>query len=354
MKLARVAIVGGGVAGLYAAYRLEQMGLTDFVLIEARPSTGGRVASIDGFDLGPAWFWPGYQRQLDGLVRELGLERFEQWGEGVMLVERSRGERPFMAPAYFDSPASMRLAGGMAALVDALRRRVAPERIVTGQAVLGLRCAGAAVELECEGESGATAWRARHVLLALPPRLAMQSIAFVPELPPALAAQWNATATWMAAHAKYLAVYDEPFWRGMGLSGEARSAAGPLGEIHDASLPGGRAALFGFIGLPAGARQRVPEAEMKRLCRAQLGRLFGAAAAAPRAEWIKDWAFERYTATAADLGDAGRHAGAPPASPSSGPWHGRLTGIASEWSPHFPGYLAGAIEAASLATGVMR
>lgn len=32
MNQARVAIVGGGVAGLYAAYRLEQAGARDFVL----------------------------------------------------------------------------------------------------------------------------------------------------------------------------------------------------------------------------------------------------------------------------------------------------------------------------------
>ncbi|MNJ79684.1 hypothetical protein D3C77_777800 [compost metagenome] len=33
---------------------------------------------------------------------------------------------------------------------------------------------------------------------------------------------------------------------------------------------------------------------------------------------------------------------------SSGPWHGRLIGIASEWSPQFSGYVAGAIESAEL------
>jgi monoamine oxidase len=127
----------------------------------------------------------------------------------------------------------------------------------------------------------------------------------------------------MAPHAKYLAIYEAPFWRALGLSGQARSAAGPLGEIHDASLPDGPAALFGFFGVPAGVRQRVPDAEMRALCRAQLVRLFGATAA------------------------TAQHAGAPPATAADGPWRGRLTGIASEWSPQFPGYLAGAIDAAS-------
>ena len=44
------------------------------------------------------------------------------------------------------------------------------------------------------GPAGAIATHAAdHVLLALPPRLALDSIAFTPELPPALAAQWRAT-----------------------------------------------------------------------------------------------------------------------------------------------------------------
>jgi len=47
-----------------------------------------------------------------------------------------------------------------------------------------------------------------------------------------------------------------------------------------------------------------------------------------------------------------QNAVAPAASAVSGRWCGRLTGIASEWSPQFPGYLAGAVEAARL--GVSR
>ena len=55
-----------------------------------------------------------------------------------------------------------------------------------------------------------------------------------------------------------------------------------------------------------------------------------------------------YTATAADLDGSNPHAVAPEAYATSAPWRDRLIGIASEWSPQFPGYLAGAIEAASL------
>ena len=198
-----------------------------------------------------------------------------------------------------------------------------------------------------KAQGHATTWRAEHVLLALPPRLLEATIEFLPALPPALARQWRATATWMAPHAKYIAIYDTPFWREQGLSGEARSARGPLGEIHDASMPGGSAALFGFFGVPAHVRQSVPEVDLRAHCRAQLTCLFGSQAATPRAEFIKDWALDRYTAIAADMDGAGQHAEPPATTAPSGPWSGRLTGIASEWSPQFPGYVAGAIEAAS-------
>ncbi|WP_407670890.1 NAD(P)-binding protein [Paraburkholderia franconis] len=111
MSTAHIAIIGGGLSGLYAAFLLERHGLRDYVLLEARDTFGGRIESVPAngpmvagtgsvtedphrFDLGPAWFWPALQPQLDRLVRDLGLERFEQHEAGDMMVERSPHERP--------------------------------------------------------------------------------------------------------------------------------------------------------------------------------------------------------------------------------------------------------------------
>ncbi|MEM1154111.1 MAG: hypothetical protein AAGI44_08210 [Pseudomonadota bacterium] len=45
--------------------------------------------------------------------------------------------------------------------------------------------------------------------------------------------------TWMAGQAKVVAVYESPFWRDSGFSGDAMSRKGPLIEIHDASPASG-------------------------------------------------------------------------------------------------------------------
>ena len=188
---------------------------------------------------------------------ELGLTRFEQFEDGDMMVERSPHAAPARMRGYASAPPSMRLMGGMAALTNALHRSLDPARIFTGHTVRVLRAATEAqVDVESVDASGRlTTWRAAHVLLALPPRLVEGRIAFLPALPEGLSRQWRATPTWMAPHSKYLAVFDTPFWCEQGLSGEARSTFGPLGEIHDASIPGGSAALFGFFGVPATVRK---------------------------------------------------------------------------------------------------
>lgn len=115
---ARIAIIGGGLSGLTAAMLLEQQGVRDVVLFEARQTLGGRILSVDAagavvdarepaldrFDLGPSWFWPGLQPQLDRLVDELGLRRFAQFEEGDLLVERAPREAPLRMKGYASHP----------------------------------------------------------------------------------------------------------------------------------------------------------------------------------------------------------------------------------------------------------
>ncbi|AJC22196.1 flavin monoamine oxidase family protein [Pandoraea pulmonicola] len=363
MLKARVAIIGGGLSGLYAAALLEERGMRDYVLLEARETLGGRILSmprgsdtgdagspsdIGRFDLGATWFWPDLQPGLARLVDELGLATFEQHEAGDMLVERSSVHRPSRVNGYRSAPASLRVVGGMDALIEALRDRLTADRLICGCHVKRLvHLGGEGVEVQADDMLGRpVVYRVAHVLLAVPPRLAVHALDFTPTLPHALVQQWKNCATWMAPHAKYVAVFDKPFWREQGLSGEARSSVGPLTEIHDASSEGGHAALFGFLGVPAHVRAQVAEADLFNHCRAQLVRLFGSSAALPQVELLKDWASDPYTAVAADQRPGLHQSLQLLPTALSGTWRNQLIGIASEWSPEFSGYLAGAVDAA--------
>ncbi len=368
MLTARIAIVGGGLSGLYAAFLLHQRGIEDYVLFDARERLGGRIlsasADIPGssatdvamarnrVDLGPTWFWPDIQPELDRLICDLNIPRFEQHETGDMLIERESSQ-PMRMRGFPNAPASMRLAGGMASLTDALAARIDSTRVRIHTAVRGVRHNGADIEVHTEDLAGnSRTTRVEHVLLALPPRLLASTVRFDPTLPESLAREWRNTATWMASHAKYVATYRTPFWREQGLSGDARSMRGPLAEIHDASMDDGAAALFGFFGVPASVRTTVQENVLRALCRAQLVRLFGPDAATPEAEFVKDWSRDPYTSTHEDIQRPAQHLAGAAANDLPDPWRERVTGIASEWSPQFPGYVAGAIESARL--GVQR
>ncbi len=82
---ADVAIVGAGISGLTAAWRLTQAGASVIVL-EARNRVGGRMVRQEVLpgayvDLGGQWVGPTRQRIL-ALADELGVERFPWYHEG--------------------------------------------------------------------------------------------------------------------------------------------------------------------------------------------------------------------------------------------------------------------------------
>lgn len=70
-----VAVVGAGLAGLTAAYRLQQRGF-DVSVFEARDRVGGRVGTVRQvdciMDLGAAFYLGTYRESID-LIHELGL-----------------------------------------------------------------------------------------------------------------------------------------------------------------------------------------------------------------------------------------------------------------------------------------
>jgi len=51
----KIAIVGGGIAGLSAAWKLKKLGIEEFVLLELEKDTGGTSASGSGQLVGYPW-----------------------------------------------------------------------------------------------------------------------------------------------------------------------------------------------------------------------------------------------------------------------------------------------------------
>jgi len=350
-----VAIIGGGLAGLCAA-RLLRAAAIDVRVLEARARLGGRILSTDehgalssdGFDLGPSWFWPHVQPQLASLVHALGLETFPQHDAGDVLVERMSRETPWRYRATHQEPQSMRIVGGTLALATAVATQLPPESVVTGTRVTHLTLTDTHVALSTTRTDGSTdSLVADQVIAAVPPRL-LAEVAFAPVVDPATARRWADTATWMAPHAKFFAVYDRPFWREAGLSGTAQSFVGPLGEIHDATTASGRPALFGFVSVGADMRASLGEDALAASCLQQLARLYGPDALHPRATLVKDWAADPLTASASDRSPSGHpHASAAPW--VTGAWQARLSLCASETSDTEPGFMAGAVSAAQRA-----
>ena len=253
-----VVIVGGGLSGLYAARLLAA---ADRLSSHRGARAAGRADLVgrrrrqarDGFSRlrsRPLLVLAGHAADDGAAGRGIGADRVR--ATGAMAMSWSSGRRASrysVLAVYGEMASSFRIAGGTAALVAALAAGLPKDERSLGpashpRAIAGRRRRAAGARRRWRGYFD----HAGRVIFALPPRLLESSVAFTPPLSPEIRARWRATPTWMAPHAKFLAVYEQAFWRGKGLSGMAQSMVGPCTEIHDASASAGGAALFGFLG----------------------------------------------------------------------------------------------------------
>ncbi|MES2877333.1 MAG: FAD-dependent oxidoreductase [Pseudomonadota bacterium] len=346
-RVADVAIVGAGLCGLALARLFTGRGL-DVLVIEARTRLGGRVlterceATGQALDLGPTWFWQETEPRITALLAELGLPSQPQHdpGDALWLTDPSREAERRMESGGVHVGAR-RIEGGADRLVDALAAKLPPGCVRLGLALQALHDRGAFIELLFD--SG-PALRARQVVLALPPRLIHEQLQFEPPLPASVWDALAATPTWMAAQAKAVTTFDQPFWRAAGQSGNAfvRHAQAVLGEVFDAS-DGEGGALGGFVALNAAQRDNFKRG-LPLLIDSQLAQLYG-----PQAQngnlFRQDWADEPWTCSALDRAS-------PPEPPQADPllrqplWAGRVFLGGSETAAHGAGHMEGALEAA--------
>jgi len=351
-------IIGGGLSGLALARSLHREGRC-FALYEARSRLGGRILSgpsdaphraADQYDLGPAWVWP-HQPRVRRLLDELGLQIFEQHASGrLVLQDRDGSVRRDLD--FATMAGAQRVAGGLGRLIEMLASELPSENIFTDHRVTALHHrSDAGGRVEVGGEFAGTRFNvtADAIVLAVPPRVVRQTIDFADDMDDERLAALASVPTWMAAHAKVIAIYERPFWREAGLSGDGISHMGPLAEIHDATpFSGEQAALFGFVGIPPGSAARSRE-RLIELSTEQLGAMFGAEAKNPQQVMVMDWATEPFTATAADLGQPAGHSPVTMPPVLTALWDGQLTLASSEMSSHNRGLVEGALDAAAMA-----
>lgn len=336
-------VIGAGIAGLTAAHTLTAAGL-DVAVYEARDRVGGRLLSSTGdggaVDLGATWFWPN-EPLVRSFTDDLGLATFPQALSGDALFEADQRGPQRLGGNPLDGP-SARFADGAQALALRLADRLPPGTLHLAASVSAVRVDDDRVVVEAAGGTAA----AGHIVLALPPALAVEAIAFTPTLPAPVRDLAAGTAVWMGDVVKAVAVYDRPFWRAAGLAGSAISHLGPFRELHDHSGPGGRpAALFGFA--PAAQFDGAASGQVADAFARQLARLFGPHAADPRRIHVTDWSREQHTnprtpAPAASTASYGH--------PLFGrPVAGRIHWASTETAADYAGHIEGAIRAGTRA-----
>jgi monoamine oxidase len=134
----------------------------------------------------------------------------------------------------------------------------------------------------------------RRVIVAIPPALAGR-IAYDPPLP-GLRDQLTQRMP-QGTVIKCMAVYDRPFWREDGLSGQGISDTGPAKITFDNTPPSGSpGVLLGFLeGTAAREYGARPAGERREAVVAGFARLFGQRAARPERFVERVWADEEWT-----------------------------------------------------------
>lgn len=237
-----------------------------------------------------------------------------------------------------------RFDGGSQRIALLLAERLGAERLRLGAPVRRIAHGEGGVTLEADGPGGESAGlrvTARRAIVAIPPTLAGR-VAYHPRLP-GLRDQLTQRMP-QGTVIKTMAIYDEPFWRAEGLSGQAVTDESPARVVFDNSPPDGSpGVLLGFLeGRMAREWGARPAAQRREAILAGHARLFGARAARPERFVERVWADEEWTRgcygcmmTTGGWTEYGRALRAP-----IGPLHWAGAETATVWS----GYMDGAVQ----------
>ncbi len=347
------AIVGGGLCGVALARNLFRQGRA-VALFEARERLGGRILSVAQvasggvIDLGPTWFWPDTQPLMTSLVAELGLASNPQHDDGSSLHLSDPDKAPERMDGRKLHEGARRLPGGMAQLIDVMAKELPSGLLYFNHVLTEVSDRTDHVVLTFADGDDIIEVEARHVVLAVPPRLLEQGVRFTPVLDETTHEAMRGTATWMAAQAKVVFPYARAFWREAGQSGNAfvTHEQAVIGEIFDACDGDvSHAALGGFLALSPELRTSF-SVGLPLLMTSQMVQVFGAVLE-PAEQHYQDWANEPFTCSGLDRTSPGNeHVAVANPMLRRPQWDGRLHLAGSETAASGAGYLEGALEAA--------
>ena len=182
-----------------------------------------------------------------------------------------------------------RIVGGSQVLCEKLHERLG-KRVVLRSPVGRIIQGRSGVRVE----SKRLIVRAKRVIVAIPPVLAGR-IDYTPELPAERDALMQRFP--QGTLSKVAAVYDRPFWREKGLTGQALSLTGPVTATFDDSPPDGSpGVVFGFVGGDFGRQfLATPPAERRAQVLGNFASFFGPEANSPVDYFETNWPQERYS-----------------------------------------------------------
>jgi monoamine oxidase len=229
-----------------------------------------------------------------------------------------------------------RLVGGPQELANRMAAELG-ESVHRSEPVRRIEQAGDEVFLQ----SGRLLVRARAAVVAVPPALC-ERITFSPALPPVRAQLQQRTPH--GSVIKFNAVYEQPFWRDEGLTGQSFNPSLPVTLSADNSPPeGSPGVLMGFLeGRWAQRYGAVSPDDRRQVVLECLGRHLGPKARIPAAYHDLDWSAEEWT-----RGCYGGHL--PPGvwtqfGPALRQPVGRIHWAGTETAAHWSGYMDGAVE----------
>jgi monoamine oxidase len=184
-----------------------------------------------------------------------------------------------------------RFVGGSQLVAIRLAEELGADAVTYAAPVRRIEHGDGGVTLQADG--GLTV-RARQAIVALAPPLASRIV-----YDPPLSGYRDQLTQRMplGTVAKCMAVYDEPFWRADGLSGQGLSDVGPVKTTFDNTPPGGSpGVLLGFLeGRQARELGRVPAEQRRAAVIDCFTRLFGPRAAKPERYVERLWAEEEFS-----------------------------------------------------------